>query len=63
MEHPAIERIVRTGYPQKHVDELPVCEQCNDEIIETLVYDGITFCSPACLGKYLLGNGDAKWSA
>lgn len=63
MEHPVIEQIMRTGYPQ-HVDELiEVCEQCSDEITETLVYDGITFCSPVCLGKYLLDNGDAKWSA
>lgn len=63
MDHQTVTQIMRTGYPVHAEECYEVCEQCSDEITETLVYDGITFCSPACLGKYLLENGDAKWSA
>lgn len=62
MEHPAITRTMRTGYPQDYPQE-QYCEHCGYEVSEGVEYDGEKFCGTDCLGKYLVEQGDAKWIA
>lgn len=60
MNHPLVERVMRTGYMEE--PECQVCTHCNDEFYthEGYKFDDEMFCSSACIGEYLIEQGEAK---
>lgn len=52
MNHPLIERTMRTGYPFPHEETDYYCDDCGDWIDgKVFIYDGEIYCGIYCLTR------------
>lgn len=63
MQHPLVENMQRTGYPDGRIPRYYQCtyKHCGDELAEGegYVFEEERFCSTSCIGEHLIELGYA----